>query len=48
MELLGRTKRGNANAQRNNNVKKGQEISEELVKVAPRTDVPGNNKRKSD
>ncbi|MGE8204885.1 hypothetical protein ACQKP0_10005 [Heyndrickxia sp. NPDC080065] len=28
---MGRTKRGNANAQRNNNVKNKNEISEELV-----------------
>ncbi|KYD07842.1 hypothetical protein [Heyndrickxia sporothermodurans] len=28
---MGRTKRGNANAQRNNNVKNQNEISEELV-----------------
>ncbi len=31
---MGRTKRGNANAQRNNNVKKGNRISEELVEFA--------------
>ncbi|GAA0329756.1 hypothetical protein GCM10008967_20300 [Bacillus carboniphilus] len=37
-----------ANAQRNNNAKKDQELSSELVKVAPNTNVPGNNKRKSD
>ena len=48
LKTLGRTKRGNANAQRNNNRKKGMELSEELVKVMPRQDVPGNNKRKSD
>jgi hypothetical protein len=28
---MGRTKRGNQNAARNNNVKKGNEISSELV-----------------
>ncbi len=36
---LGRTKLGNANAQRNNNVKKGNRISEELVEFASYTEV---------
>ena len=39
MIVMGRTKRGNANAQRNNNVKKGNRISEELVEFAAYTDV---------
>ncbi|WP_267930359.1 hypothetical protein [Cytobacillus spongiae] len=31
---MGRTKRGNANAQRNNNAKKGERTSSELVEFA--------------
>lgn len=37
--MMGRVKRGNPNAQRNNNVKKGNRISEELVEFAAYTDV---------
>ncbi len=36
---MGRTKRGNANAQRNNNAKKGNRISSEMVEFAAYTDV---------
>lgn len=36
--MMGRVKKGNPNAQRNNNVKKGQRTSEELVEFASYTD----------
>ncbi len=39
LNVMGRTKRGNANAQRNNNAKKGNRISEELVEFASYTEV---------
>lgn len=42
--MMGRTKRGNANAQRNNNVKNHNEISEELVEF--HTDKKGQTKKK--
>ncbi|MFT4412872.1 hypothetical protein ACLM5H_03330 [Fredinandcohnia humi] len=47
---MGRTKRGNANAQRNNNTKKGNRISEELVEFASYSEVKAekqniNNKK---
>ncbi len=38
-DVMGRVKRGNPNAQRNNNVKKGNRISEELVEFASYTEV---------
>ena len=36
---MGRVKKGNPNAQRNNNVKQGNRTSEELVEFAAYTDV---------
>lgn len=43
--IMGRTKRGNANAQRNNNVRNQNEISEELVEF--NTDKKELNSKKS-
>lgn len=43
---MGRTKRGNANAQRNNNVKNQNEISEELVEFNTENRDQNNNKAK--
>ncbi|GIN86586.1 hypothetical protein J6TS2_29720 [Heyndrickxia sporothermodurans] len=42
---MGRTKHGNANAQRNNNAKKQNEISEELVEF--HTDKKNLNTKKT-
>ncbi|WP_257000245.1 hypothetical protein [Neobacillus jeddahensis] len=39
---MGRTKLGNANAQRNNNRKKGMKSSEELVEFSTGEDVKRN------
>jgi len=36
---MGRVKKGNPNVQRNNNAKKGNRVSEELVEFAAYTDV---------
>ncbi|WP_302053253.1 hypothetical protein [Bacillus sp. FJAT-29790] len=42
---MGRKKLGNANAQRNNNVKKGNRTSSELVEFTTGSENPRKNKR---
>lgn len=42
---MGRKKLGNANAQRNNNVKKGNRTSSELVEFTTGNDNPQKNRR---